>query len=472
MIFSTESKKVLKLLSVFSIFLLSISCSQKEVEPDPNYSPPSIEETTKVLNEKAPSEVSDSQTSYQARKTIQEKRKDFISFNSELKNEIDPDQKFSLGLDRMVRDDYSILDHQRICVVTNRLAYDQNGLHLLETLLPLDRPIVSRIIFFRDELPTPARSTDIDRIMGGYPGVRVFERNYESIQLIDSMLDDTDVVLIDLPYRGSRIFPESAFMAEVISDASIRNLPVVVLDRPIPMSANLVDGPVGDPKFHSSVQAYFPTYVVPGYTLGELARHYNGFFGLGANLEVITMTQWNRVDGFFPLLEFMENMETVIPEEISEWDHYVSEDFRSTEFQIVKKMLPEDSVVEIQKDNGTTTLLLNTKEKSAEDFLNLIKLYEPERYNFSKVDDNTISVSSEFPVLPASLSLSIWACYSKNNLEILPESDSKNTYGFGTMNWVQWLRDGRDPREIKRLWTQNPMNEKLQESRVKDLLYD
>jgi uncharacterized protein YbbC (DUF1343 family) len=124
----------------------------------------------------------------------------------------------------------------------------------------------------------------------------------------DSVLDKIDVLIIDLQDLGARPWTFVASMVYAMRSAAEHHLPVLVLDRPNPITGAHVEGPVLDPSVayagsHSAKRAAKPTALYPipmrhGLTMGELARFYNDVLALGADLHVIPMTGWRRTEWF------------------------------------------------------------------------------------------------------------------------------------------------------------------------------
>jgi uncharacterized protein YbbC (DUF1343 family) len=75
--------------------------------------------------------------------------------------------------------------------------------------------------------------------------------------------------------------------------AAQKGIEFVVLDRPNPIRADRVEGPVSD-KDVKSFTAYFPLPVRHGMTLGELARMFNAENKMGVKLSVIPMEGYRR----------------------------------------------------------------------------------------------------------------------------------------------------------------------------------
>jgi uncharacterized protein YbbC (DUF1343 family) len=67
----------------------------------------------------------------------------------------------------------------------------------------------------------------------------------------------------------------------------------VVLDRPDPATADIVEGNVLEPGFENFI-GIGPVASRPGLTMGELARYYNAELKIGADLIVIPMRGWKR----------------------------------------------------------------------------------------------------------------------------------------------------------------------------------
>ena len=111
------------------------------------------------------------------------------------------------------------------------------------------------------------------------------------------MLAGLDALVIDLQDVGSRIYTFIYTMANCLIAARKHGVKAIVCDRPNPIGGIGVEGPMLVPGYESFVGQYR----IPmrhGMTIGELARLFNGEFGIGAELEVVAMEGWRR-DMFF-----------------------------------------------------------------------------------------------------------------------------------------------------------------------------
>ncbi len=107
------------------------------------------------------------------------------------------------------------------------------------------------------------------------------------------MMAGIDVLVIDLQDVGTRIYTYIYTMAYCLTAAKRDGVKVIVCDRPNPIGGTQVEGPMLEKGFESFVGLY-PIPMRHGMTIGELARLFNDHFGIGANLEVLTMTGWTR----------------------------------------------------------------------------------------------------------------------------------------------------------------------------------
>jgi uncharacterized protein YbbC (DUF1343 family) len=82
-------------------------------------------------------------------------------------------------------------------------------------------------------------------------------------------------------------------MAYAMEAAAGAGLDFYVLDRPNPLTASMVQGPVLDPDLKSYI-GYFPLPVRYGMTAGELAQLFNKERAIGAKLHVLPMEGYRR----------------------------------------------------------------------------------------------------------------------------------------------------------------------------------
>ena len=82
-------------------------------------------------------------------------------------------------------------------------------------------------------------------------------------------------------------------MANCLRASRKHGVPVIVADRPNPIGGEAVGGPMLLKGFESFVgQFHIP--MPHGMTIAELARYFNEACGIGADLTVVPMDDWQR----------------------------------------------------------------------------------------------------------------------------------------------------------------------------------
>lgn len=123
--------------------------------------------------------------------------------------------------------------------------------------------------------------------------VPVYSLYSETREPTTAMMRGLDAIVIDLQDVGARIYTFIYTMANCLKACARQGVPAIVCDRPNPIGGEAVEGPMLEAGFESFVGLY-PIPMRHGLTIGELARLFNETFGIGATLEVVTMTGWTR----------------------------------------------------------------------------------------------------------------------------------------------------------------------------------
>ena len=123
--------------------------------------------------------------------------------------------------------------------------------------------------------------------------VPVYSLYGETREPTSEMLSDLDTLVVDLQDIGTRVYTYIHTLANALKACERAKVPVVVCDRPNPIGGLAVEGPMLEPGFESFVGLY-PVPLRHGLTIGEMARLCNEGFGIGAELDVLTMDGWRR----------------------------------------------------------------------------------------------------------------------------------------------------------------------------------
>lgn len=107
------------------------------------------------------------------------------------------------------------------------------------------------------------------------------------------MLESIEVLCYDIQDVGARFYTYVTTLFYAMQAAADKGIPLVVFDRPNPLSGVHVEGRILDPKCISFV-GQPPLVERYGLTIGELAQCFNVERDVGASLHVIPMDGWRR----------------------------------------------------------------------------------------------------------------------------------------------------------------------------------
>ena len=215
------------------------------------------------------------------------------------------------GITVLLEDSLALIRGRRIGLLTNQTGIDAAG--------------VSDIELLRD---TRARSAGVTlvRLFSPEHGIRgtedrehiasgVDERSGLPVHSLytvtaiappDSLLRDLDALVFDLQDIGTRTWTYVGSMVYALRAAARNHVPIIVLDRPNPITGDHVEGPMLDtnlsnteeqsPQRPAKPYALYPFPLRHGMTMGELALFYNDVLRIHAPLHVIPMSGWRRGD--------------------------------------------------------------------------------------------------------------------------------------------------------------------------------
>ena len=194
------------------------------------------------------------------------------------------------GIDVLAEQHFAPLAGKRIGLVSNQAARDRSGQRTIDRLATA--PGVRLVALLAPEHGlSAAREGKIEGERDAGTGLAIRSLYGATRRPTDEMLAGLDAVVIDLQDAGVRFFTYPTTVAYVLEAAARLRLEVYVLDRPDPINASSVQGPMLDLAL-TSFTGYFPMPLRHGMTIGELARMFNA--ELGARLTVIPMENYRR----------------------------------------------------------------------------------------------------------------------------------------------------------------------------------
>lgn len=124
-------------------------------------------------------------------------------------------------------------------------------------------------------------------------GLPVYSLYGDTQKPTSDMLKGLDALLFDIQDGGIRFYTYLSTLAYSLQAGAENGVRVVVLDRPVFLNGQKVEGPVLDPAYSSFVGAY-PIPIRYGMTAGEIARLFNETFQIHCDLMVLPMEGWKR----------------------------------------------------------------------------------------------------------------------------------------------------------------------------------
>ena len=220
----------------------------------------------------------------------------------------------SNGIDELEARDFDALRvsgvmRPKVGLVTNQTGVDSHGRRTID-VLARERGLQLTAIFSPEHgVQGTSDKTDIADTKDGATGVTVYSVYGGSDAKRRPPLDVVrrlDVLVFDIQDAGARFYTYETTLGYFLEAAATLAKPIVVLDRPNPITGAYVQGPVSD-KGQESFVNYYPVPVRHGMTIGELAKLYNTERNINANLTVVPMKGWMRGDWFDSTSELWVN---------------------------------------------------------------------------------------------------------------------------------------------------------------------
>ena len=198
-----------------------------------------------------------------------------------------------LGSERLLA--AGTLKGKRVGIVSNPASIDAEFQHIVRSIATAPGVTLAAIFGPQHGYRADVQDNMIETGHASDPtrGVPVYSLYSETREPTAEMLKGLDALIIDLQDVGSRIYTFVYTMANCLRAAKKHRLPVIVTDRPNPIGGEKIDGSMLVEGFESFV-GQFPIPMMHGMTIGELARLFNDAFGIGADLTVVEMENWQR----------------------------------------------------------------------------------------------------------------------------------------------------------------------------------
>lgn len=220
------------------------------------------------------------------------------------------DRKVRPGITVLLDDSIKLVAGKRVALVTNQTGVDEKGRRSVDLLFSDPRAQRAGVKLVKLFAPEHGAAGTADR-----PGLGD-ERDEKTGLIVhslyqqktmappDSLLQDVDVLVVDLQDIGTRTWTYVGVVLYSMQAGERRGIPVLVLDRPNPISGAategaLLDSTLANPAYPTPTGRTngFAVYASPlrhGLTMGELARLFQANLKMGTRLTVIPMRNWRR----------------------------------------------------------------------------------------------------------------------------------------------------------------------------------
>lgn len=201
------------------------------------------------------------------------------------------------GLDSLLGDAARMLAGQHIGLITSASSVTRTLVPTRDALLDAGAQLVA---LFGPEHGFSATVADAEPVPSGRDrrsGLPIYSLFGDVYKPTPEMLTGIDAMVYDLQDVGVRFYTFTTTLAFLLEACAEHHLPLIVLDRPNPVTGLLIEGPLLDPA-QQTFLGHGPLPLRYGLTLGELAQFYNRELNIGAALQVVTMRGWRRAQWY------------------------------------------------------------------------------------------------------------------------------------------------------------------------------
>jgi uncharacterized protein YbbC (DUF1343 family) len=190
----------------------------------------------------------------------------------------------------------TLVQGKRVGLITNPTGVD----HELNSTIDLlhRNPDINLVALFGPEHGIRGDAyagENVENVTDPTTGVPIYSLYGATSRPTPEMLEGIDVMLYDIQDVGSRSYTYIYTMARAMDACGEARIPFVVLDRPNPCGADIVDGNILNPEEGTSGVGLYPIAYQYGMTPGETAQMFNAeFLEHPCELTVVPMRGYRR----------------------------------------------------------------------------------------------------------------------------------------------------------------------------------
>lgn len=196
------------------------------------------------------------------------------------------------GLDVLVAQNFAPIAGYTVGLVTNQTGVDAQGRRAID-LLAAAPGVRLAAIFSPEHGLSGDANTDVPNSQDPITRLPVWSLYGSTRRPTAATLRGLDLLVFDIQDVGVRYYTYLTTLVYVLEEAARARIPVVVLDRPNPITGKIVEGPLMDPDL-ASFTAPHPIPVRTGMTIGEFGRMVAMERRIPVSLTVVPLEGWDR----------------------------------------------------------------------------------------------------------------------------------------------------------------------------------
>ncbi len=223
-------------------------------------------------------------------------------------------EKVRPGITVLLEDRIGLIAGRRLGLITNQTGVNEKGdsdIDLLATGPRAKKARAKLVVLFSPE--HGLRGTEdhqfVEREKDPRSGLMVHSLyGAGTIAPPDSLLTGVETLIVDLQDGGTRTWTYVGVMLYAMRAAARHHIPILVLDRPNPLTGTRAEGALLDsalansddpsPARRGKAHALYPVPLRHGMTMGEMALMFNAKLAIGAELTVVPVAGWHRAMWF------------------------------------------------------------------------------------------------------------------------------------------------------------------------------
>jgi uncharacterized protein YbbC (DUF1343 family)/CubicO group peptidase (beta-lactamase class C family) len=197
------------------------------------------------------------------------------------------------GLDVLAAQNFATLQGYSIGLVTNQTGIDGQGRRAIDLLAAAPKVRLHAIFSPEHGLTGDSNSENVPHGRDAATGRPIWSLYGAARRPTPAMLKDINLIVYDIQDVGVRYYTYLTTLVYVMEEAARHNIPLVVLDRPNPITGRVVEGPLMDADL-GSFTAPHRIPVRTGMTIGEFGRMVAMERRIPVSMTIVPVEGWER----------------------------------------------------------------------------------------------------------------------------------------------------------------------------------